>query len=130
MGDHNITLSASNLSGTSPSKNLILTVAPDKPLFETEPFTFNPGNLADLKLWLDAADTSTITHSSNAVSQWNDRSGNANHMSGSDNPTTSTRSLNGKNVIDFDGNDYFESSAAYASGNDFSILMVAGFRFD
>ena len=36
-----------NLSGTSPSKNLILTVAPEKPLFNTEPF--DPGNLADLK---------------------------------------------------------------------------------
>ena len=126
VGDHNITLTASNLSGTSPSKNLILTVAPDKPLFETEPFTFNPGNLADLKLWLDASDSSTVTHTSNAVTQWRDKSGNANHMSGSDAPTTSTRLLNGKNVIDFDGNDYFESSAAYASGNDFSILMVAG----
>ena len=36
VGDHNITLNASNLSGTAPSKNLFLTVAPNKPLFATE----------------------------------------------------------------------------------------------
>ena len=32
-----------------------------------------------LTLWLDAADSSSITHSSNAVSQWSDKSGNGNH---------------------------------------------------
>lgn len=30
-------------------------------------------------LWLDASDESTITHVANAVSQWNDKSGNDNH---------------------------------------------------
>ena len=34
-----------------------------------------------LALWLDAADTSSITHSSNVVSQWNDKSGNNYHAS-------------------------------------------------
>ena len=36
-------------------------------------------NGSDLLLWLDADDNTTITHSSNAVSQWNDKSGNGNH---------------------------------------------------
>ena len=124
VGDHNITLTASNLSGTSPSKNLILTVAPEKPLFETEAFDLS--KMSGLKLWLDASDTSTITHSSNAVSGWDDKSGNGFQLQSFGDPSTGTRSLDGKNVIDFDGDDYFESATGYPTGNDFSFLMVAG----
>ena len=128
VGDHNITLTASNLSGTSPSKNLILTVAPDKPLFETEPF--DPGDLADLKLWLDAADTSTITHSSNAVSQWNDKSGNNFHHTNFGSPTTNTQQVNGKNVIAFDGNDVLKitntslGDLINGTNNDMAVFAV------
>jgi hypothetical protein len=126
VGDHNITLTASNLSGTSPSKNLILTVAPEKPLFETEPF--DPVNLADLKLWLDAADTSTITHSSNAVSQWNDKSGNNNHAAQAttaNKPTLTTSGQNGKSVITFDGSDDYISSTGLNVSQSYSIFLVA-----
>ena len=67
--------------------------------------TFSPANLADLKLWLDAADTSTITHSSNAVSQWNDKSGNNNHATQG---TAANQPTLGTNKIEFDGtSDYF-----------------------
>jgi hypothetical protein len=41
----------------------------------------SPADYSNLKLWLDAADTSTITHSSNAVSEWNDKSGNEFNLS-------------------------------------------------
>jgi hypothetical protein len=85
-----------------------------------------PSDIGGLKLWLDAADSSTITHSSNAVSQWSDKSGNGNTMSATGNPSTGTRGLNGINVVDFDGDDYFESASAYPTGNDFSFIMVAG----
>lgn len=57
-------------------------------------------------LWLDAADTSTITSSSNAVSNWLDKSTNAYNFAQSTaayKPTTNTRTINSKNVIDFDG---------------------------
>ena len=103
VGDHNVTLTASNLSGTSPTKNLILTVAPANPLFETEPF--GPSTLPSLKLWLDASDSGSITHSSNAVSQWNDKSGNNNHATQSstgDKPTYSNTGMSGKAGLDFD----------------------------
>ena len=109
MGDHNITLSASNLSGTSPSKNLILTVTPEKPLFDNEPF--GPATLSSLSLWLDASDSASITHLSNAVSQWNDKSGNNNHATQATTakkPTFTADGLNGKPSITFDGsNDSF-----------------------
>jgi len=35
----------------------------------------------DTELWLDASDAGTVTQSSGAVSQWNDKSGNARHVS-------------------------------------------------
>jgi len=57
-------------------------------------------------LWLDAADAATITHASNSVSQWDDKSGNDNHFaqaSGGKQPTTGTRTINGQNGIDFNG---------------------------
>jgi hypothetical protein len=37
---------------------------------------FNPHMVSGLALWLDAADTTTITQSGGNVSQWNDKSGN------------------------------------------------------
>ena len=63
--------------------------------------TFSPSDLSNNNLWLDASDSASITHSSNAVSQWNDKSGNNYHAtapSGGE-PTTGSASINGKNVL-------------------------------
>jgi len=57
-------------------------------------------------LWLDAADTSTITESGGLVSQWDDKSGNGRNVvqaTGANQPTTGTNTQNGLNVITFDG---------------------------
>jgi hypothetical protein len=54
--------------------------------------------------WYDASDTSSITHVAGSVSQWNDKSGNGFHLTqatGSRQPITGTRTLNGLNVLDF-----------------------------
>lgn len=76
------------------------------PVTWINPFpVFNPLDLSPV-LWLDAADTSTITASSGAVSQWDDKSGNGYHVSqstGANQPTTGTVTKNGLNVLDFDG---------------------------
>jgi hypothetical protein len=67
------------------------------------PLSLNP------QLWLDAADTATITESSGAVSQWDDKSGNGRHFTqatGANQPATGTNTRNGLNVISFDGNDF------------------------
>ncbi len=67
---------------------------------------FVPTDIAGLQLWLDASDTATITQAANAVSQWNDKSGNANHATQGvalNQPSINTRTINGRNVIDFDG---------------------------
>ena len=42
---------------------------------------FSPSEISGMNLWLDATDTSTITASSNSVSQWRDKSGNNYHSS-------------------------------------------------
>lgn len=57
---------------------------------------------------MDAADTTTISLSGSAVTQWNDKSANARSFTQStsgNRPLSGTRSQNGKNVIDFDGSD-------------------------
>jgi hypothetical protein len=58
---------------------------------------FNPKSLSGLSLWLDGADSSTITLNGTAVSQWSDKSGNSrNATQGTalNQPTTAT--VNGK----------------------------------
>jgi hypothetical protein len=68
------------------------------------PLSLNP------QLWLDAADTATITESSGAVSQWDDKSGNGRHFTqatGANQPATGTNTRNGLNVITFDGGSDF-----------------------
>lgn len=78
--------------------NLVATWAVGYPSFN--PVIFGPS------LWLDAADTSTITSSSGSVSQWNDKSGNDRHVAqgvAANQPTTGTRTVNGLNGIDFNG---------------------------
>jgi hypothetical protein len=69
---------------------------------------FDPLSIAGCEWWLDASDEATITDSSGAVSQWDDKSGNSRHATqgtSGERPTTGTRTQNGLNVIDFDGTD-------------------------
>ena len=56
-------------------------------------------------LWLDATDSSTITESGGAVSQWDDKSGNGRNVSQSTptlQPTYSNANINGVQAILFD----------------------------
>lgn len=79
--------------------------------------------------WYDATDSSTITEISGEVSQWDDKSGNGQHLGQAvigTQPTTNVRTLNGLNVLDFDGTDYFVSSTFnIPSSGDINIFMVA-----
>lgn len=65
---------------------------------------FNPKSISGLSLWLDGADSSTITLNGTTVSQWADKSGNgrnATQGTALNQPGTST--VNGKGAILFDG---------------------------
>lgn len=81
---------------------------------------FNPSSITGLAAWYDASNAASITASSGAVSQWNDLSGNARHLtqaSGANQPTTGTRTQNSLNVIDFDGsNDFLSAASNWTSG--------------
>lgn len=69
---------------------------------------FNPLSISGCQLWMDAADTATISVSGSAVTQWNDKSGNSRNFAQStagNRPSSGTRTQNGKNIIDFDGTD-------------------------
>lgn len=74
------------------------------------PAPFTPLTLSPA-LWLDASDTSTITETAGLVSQWDDKSGHINHATqstGSYQPITGARTVNGLNAIDLDGtSDHF-----------------------
>jgi hypothetical protein len=79
---------------------------------------WNP-SMITTALWLDAADASTITQSSNLVSQWNDKSGNGRNATASSTarPTYSATAFNSKPGLTFDGN-----------SDDMSFFRVSNFR--
>ena len=82
-----------------------------------QPAGFSPLDLSPL-LWFDASDTSTITESGGAVSQWDDKSGNGNDVTqgtAANQPTTGSRTLNSLNVLDFDTTDYMSNATVTAS---------------
>ena len=75
--------------------------------------------------WYDAADTSSISASDGAVTQWNDKSGNANHISQSESdrqPSSGDSTINGLNVLDFSEDYLFTSSGLGADIR--SVFMV------
>lgn len=79
---------------------------------------FSPRHLANLSLWLDGADASTVTlDNSNYVSQWNDKSGNGRDVSEgvSNNRPAYSGTINGLKVLTFDGsNDRLGTSGNYS----------------
>ena len=102
----------------------------------------------DLTLWLDASDASTITESGGLVSQWDDKSGNGNHVintTASTQPDYLTTGWNGKPTVSFTrtGQEFlFKAGVSnFAANGDFTIAsafefletsnnwdMVAGWR--
>jgi hypothetical protein len=88
---------------------------------------WSPANITTA-LWLDAADTSTVTVSSGLVDQWRDKSGNARHASGATatRPAYASTTLNGKNTLTFDGSDdRLVTSAVSLHTGLYSVFAVA-----
>lgn len=80
-------------------------------------------------LWLDAADSATITLTSGKVSQWADKSGNSRNAvqaTASAQPVVTAAVQNGLNVLTFDGGDVLLTSANFPeTGNaEFSVFWV------
>ena len=88
--------------------------------------------VAGYSLWLDASDTSTITVSGTSVTQWTDKSTNAytfSQATGSLQPKSGTRTINSKNVLDFDGDILVSNQSAatykFTTDGDASFFIVA-----
>lgn len=65
---------------------------------------FNPSQYGIVESWHDANDANTITHSSNSVSQWDDKSGNDNHLTQSDSGLQGTYGADANGgYVEFDG---------------------------
>lgn len=75
---------------------------------------FSPDQVAGLALWLKADAGTSTTVDGAAVSQWDDQSGNARHVTqatGANQPVYKTAIVNGKPVVRFDGaNDFLQAS--------------------
>jgi hypothetical protein len=89
---------------------------------------WTPANITTA-LWLDAADASTVTTVSGAVSQWNDKSGNGRNAvqaTSTDRPAYTANELNGKSVLTLDGtNDFMTVANADALNAQISPSTVA-----
>lgn len=86
---------------------------------------FNPRSISGLALWLDAADSATIT-TATGVSIWADKSGNgrnATQTTGGKQPIR-TNTINGKSVITFQGTDDTMSVANAADFNATSQTVI------
>jgi hypothetical protein len=83
-----------------------------------------------LDVWLDAADASTITQSTNVVSTWADKSGNSRNATQSTEiykPLAGQTTLNGRNVISFDGVDSFLRIADFTASltNVYAVVQTS-----
>lgn len=82
-------------------------------------------------LWLDGADSATVTLVSSAVSQWNDKSGNARNVSqatAASRPAYLLSGFGGKNCLDFDGSNFLSRATGITAGTyagQFNVYYVA-----
>jgi len=101
------------------------------PLVGRAPKPWTPAQL-DVQAWYDADAAYTIHEDTTAgrVSQWDDRSGNGNHMTQATStaePATGTRTLNGRNALDFDptsDDQHLSNAAPTVSGREWDIFAV------
>lgn len=89
---------------------------------------WNPAQLgASLALWLDADDASTITLNGSTVSQWDDKSGNENHVAqatASAQPLYTISSINGKPVVQWTTGYHGLFTSTQFSFQDFDVFVA------
>ena len=88
----------------------------------------SPLDIATPALWLDASDAASITESGGLVSQWSDKSGNNRHATASSTarPTTGTRTVGGRNALDFNGtaNSMATGGSAFPTAATHTVFLV------
>jgi len=121
-----------SLTVTAVNDPLVVNAGTDQTVTLGTDVPWTPADLSPAA-WYDAADAATITASSGAVSEWQDKSGNGNHATQATStaqPTTGTRTLNGLNVIDFDGTDDQLLDATFASLSSLNLSIFAVQKHD
>jgi hypothetical protein len=93
------------------------------------PGVFSPLSIPNLGLWLDAADSSTITlDGSNNVEEWRDKSGNLRHATQASallRPNYQAATINGLNAVTFDAvDDAMNGATLLASDLPFTLFGV------
>lgn len=102
-------------------------VAPRFPFFRTPVFSrfFNPLDIPNCSLWLDATDNTTLTSNvSGFVTQWRDKSGNNYHATGFGNTALQTLG-NNRAIVFNNSNTYFFASNATAMNNTSNLSVIA-----
>ena len=95
---------------------------------QTQQASSPPTSISGCALWLDAADSTTITLSGANVAQINDKSGNGRNLpavSGFANATVSSAFQNGLNVLNFSGNGLYRTAANSAVYPQDAYVIVA-----
>ncbi len=79
-----------------------------------------------LKLWLDANDATTVTLDGSEVTQWDDKSGQANHAvaGATKRPTYETGGLGGRSYLDFSRDQLTVSDLGIADGQERTLFLV------
>ena len=91
------------------------------------PSAFVPTTAGNCQLWLDAADSTTLTGTS-PVTQWRDKSGNArNTTSYAGTPALTTNAINSVQAINFNGSSSFTGSIP-GSGTSYTVFFVGTFN--
>lgn len=88
---------------------------------------WTPASLPNLLVWLDASDSSSVIRSGANVSAWNDKSGNGNNFTATNNPQYSATGFNtsypGITTASASSN-YFKSSSITLNSANLSVFLV------
>lgn len=91
------------------------------------PFTrpFTPLDVPSCSLWLDAADSSTLTLVGSSVTQWNDKSGNGRNVTQATTTPTDRRPTYSSGVLNFNGANFFTGTNTFSVLNSGTLFAVA-----
>ena len=95
--------------------------------------SFVPTDIANIALWIDTSDLTTITHVLNAVSQIDDKSGLGNHMvqgTAVNQPTTGS-AINSLNAFSWDGSsDFMDFTSAISRTSGYTVFSIVNVTDD
>ena len=89
---------------------------------------FSPRSIGGCRLWLDAADTSSVILSNGAITQWNDKSGLSNNATQA---TASNRPLYSNSFVSLNGvNQFFNVNLDFLAGvSHNSFIVIRNFNY-